>query len=103
MARTMTARFELSSELKTTTDLSSSLSILLVGTVGSVLLVSVSTVLLYFQTQRAYREAKAKFLIIYSSLVLGLVEGILSMYNQVREFCWIFTLPDQHLLTQRIE
>lgn len=73
----------LPSGVTTSTDLSSSLSILLVGTVGSSFLVPISAVLLYFQTPRAHRSAS--FLMILSSLVLGLGEGGLNMYNQVRE------------------
>ncbi|KAI0820491.1 hypothetical protein BC628DRAFT_846050 [Trametes gibbosa] len=71
----------LPSGITTAGDLSSSLSILLVGTVGSSFLVPISAALLYF-TQPS-KQGTPMFLMMLSSLVLGLGEGGLNMYNQI--------------------
>ncbi|KAI0640906.1 hypothetical protein C8Q79DRAFT_1014750 [Trametes meyenii] len=67
--------------LTTAVDLSSSLSILLVGTVGSSFLIPIATSLLYFVKNSEKRGLT--FIMIAASLVLGLGEGGLNMYNQI--------------------
>ncbi|KAI0632654.1 hypothetical protein C8Q77DRAFT_1158137 [Trametes polyzona] len=67
--------------LTTAGDLNSSLSILLVGTIGSAFLVPISTAVLFFSSQKAHQ--RPMFLLILVSLVLGVGEGALNMYNQI--------------------
>ncbi|KAI0669086.1 hypothetical protein C8Q78DRAFT_1080931 [Trametes maxima] len=65
----------------TAVDLSSSLSILLVGTVGSSFLIPIASSLLYFV--KSSEKRGLTFIMIAASLVLGLGEGGLNMYNQI--------------------
>ncbi|KAI0351196.1 hypothetical protein OH77DRAFT_1524264 [Trametes cingulata] len=76
------------SGVSTAIDVSSSLSILLVGTVVSSFLIPISTALMYFTMPKSRR--RPQLLMIFASLVLGLGEGGLNIYNQV---CAIMKRP----------
>ncbi|KAH9856088.1 hypothetical protein C2E23DRAFT_882219 [Lenzites betulinus] len=78
---TVASSSALPSGITTAGDLSSSLSILLVGTVGSSFLVPISAALLYFH--QSHKQRKAMYLMTLTSLVVGLGEGGLNMYNQI--------------------
>ncbi|KAI0364162.1 hypothetical protein BV20DRAFT_1057424 [Pilatotrama ljubarskyi] len=85
---TASAQFGLPSGLTTAVDLGSSLSILLVGTVVSSILIPIGTALMYFTMPKS--RGRPQYLMIFASLVLGLGEGGLNVYNQV---CAIMKKP----------